>query len=223
MKKQLSLFAIAAALLASSAQAADGPVTGTDFTVDFGRAAVSGAGNTLRANHLPLSVGGTTVYFSTVFELGLRADGSLSATLTGATPEAGPAAAPTNSNVNFKAGLYADTATGCTYQVNGPAVNDNGARTYTMAKTSASGTQGCYDSANWSTAKPVQNFYAQGRAQASLGNDGAYGRTQPKQFLSYDTTLVLVQAIGNTISFSFLNENNAPFGNPVGSFVLTAQ
>ena len=129
---------LAACLLCfTSALASAGPepVAPSSLTVDFGAAAIAGAGRQIKLMNVPVVNGSTSTYYNADLEFQFLADGRLAAVLTNASVTSGPASLQSSSNFNFLPGIYKEVASGCPWTLSAANIGPDGARTSSFYKT----------------------------------------------------------------------------------------
>ena len=163
-------------LTSALASAGPEPVNPSSLTVDFGAAAIAGAGRQIKIFNAPVGNGSTLTYYNADLEFQFLADGRLAAVLTNASVTSGPASLQGGSNFNFLPGTYKEVASGCLWTLSAASIGSDGARTSSFYKTdikcvaSLSSTSYVWSTAPGSTNPLVTNSYKSG-----YPSDAAFG------------------------------------------------
>ena len=163
-------------LTSALASAGPEPVAPSSLTVDFGAAAIAGAGRLVKLMNVPVVNGSTLTYYNADLEFQFLADGRLAAVLTNASVTSGPASLQSSSNFNFLPGTYKEVASGCPWTLSAASIGPDGARTSSFFKTDircvASLTSTSYI---WSTAPGPTNPLVTDSYKSNYPSDAAFG------------------------------------------------
>lgn len=170
---------LAACLLClTSALAAAGPepVAPSSLTVDFGAAAIAGAGRLIKLLNVPVVDGSTTTYYNADLEFQFLADGRLAAVLTNASVTSGPASLQSGSNFNFLPGAYKEVASGCLWTLSAASIGSDGARTSSFYKTDIKCVASLFTTSYiWFTAPGPTNTLVSSFYKPNFPSDAAFG------------------------------------------------
>ena len=163
-------------LTSALASAGPEPVNPSSITVDFGAAAIAGAGRQIKLMNVPVVNGSTSTYYNADLEFQFLADGRLAAVLTNASVTSGPALLQSSSNFNFLPGTYKEVASGCLWTLSAASIGPDGARTSSFYKTDIK----CVANLNstsyiWSTAPGPTNPLVPTSYRSDFPSDAAFG------------------------------------------------
>lgn len=163
-------------LTSAIASAGPEPVAPSSLTVDFGAAAIAGAGRLIKLMNVPVVNGSTSSYYNADLEFQFLADGRLAAVLTNASVTSGPASSQSSSNFNFLPGTYKDVASGCLWTLSAASIGPDGARTSSFYKNDPKCIANLYyTSYIWSTAPGPTNFLVTAYNKPDYPSDAAFG------------------------------------------------
>ena len=163
-------------LTSAFASAGPEPVNPSSLTVDFGAAAIAGAGRQIKIFNAPVVNGSTLTYYNADLEFQFLADGRLAAVLTNASVTSGPASLQSSSNFNFLPGTYKEVASGCLWTLSAASIGSDGARTSSLYKNdikcvaNLSSTSYIWSTAPGSTNPLVSTYY-----KSDFPSDAAFG------------------------------------------------
>lgn len=163
-------------LTSALASAGPEPVAPSSLTVDFGAAAIAGAGRLIKLLNVPVVDGSTTTYYNADLEFQFLADGRLAAVLTSASVTSGPASLQSSSNFNFLPGTYKEVASGCAWTLSAASIGSDGARTSSFYKTDIKCVASLYSTSYiWSTAPGPINTLVSSYYKPNFPSDAAFG------------------------------------------------
>ena len=163
-------------LTSALASAGPEPVNPSSLTVDFGAAAIAGAGRQIKLMNVPVVNGSTSTYYNADLEFQFLADGRLAAVLTNASVTTGPASLQSSSNFNFLPGTYKEVASGCLWTLSAASIGPDGARTSSFFKTDIKCVANISSTSYiWSTAPGPTNPLVTDSYKSNYPSDAAYG------------------------------------------------
>ena len=163
-------------LTSALASAGPEPVNPSSITVDFGAAAIAGAGRQIKLMNVPVVNGSTLTYYNADLEFQFLADGRLAAVLTNASVTSGPASLQSSSNFNFLPGTYKEVASGCLWTLSAASIGPDGARTSSFYKTDIKCVANLFSTSYiWSTAPGPTNPLVQNGTKSDYPSDAAFG------------------------------------------------
>ena len=163
-------------LTSALASAGPEPVNPSSLTVDFGAAAIAGAGRLIKLMNVPVVKDSALTYYNADLEFQFLADGRLAAVLTNASLASGPASSQSSSNFNFLPGTYKEVASGCLWTLSAASIGSDGARTSSFSKNDPKCVASLYSTSYiWSTAPGPTNPLITNSNKSSYPSDAAFG------------------------------------------------
>ena len=165
-------------LTSALASAGPEPVNPSSLTVDFGAAAIAGAGRQIKIFNAPVVNGSTLTYYNADLEFQFLADGRLAAVLTNASVTSGPASSQSSSNLNFLPGTYKEIASGCLWTLSAASIGPDAARTSSFYKNDINCVVAYYKTLTsyvWSTAPGPTNTLITTGYKSGYPSDAAFG------------------------------------------------
>ena len=200
-------------LTSALASAGPEPVNPSSLTVDFGAAAIAGAGRQIKLMNVPVANGSTLTYYNADLEFQFLADGRLAAVLTNASVTSGPASLQSSSNFNFLPGTYKEVASGCLWTLSAASIGPDGARTSSFFKTDikcvANLTSTSYV---WSTAPGPTNPFAPTSYRSDFPSDAAFGTNS-------DNSGIRAIASGTAISITLFSYSTGTSSSGPSTFI----
>ena len=204
-------------LTSALASAGPEPVAPSSLTVDFGAAAIAGAGRLIKVMNVPVVKGSTLSYYNADLEFQFLADGRLAAVLTNASVTSGPASSQSSSNFNFLPGTYKSVASGCLWALSAASIGPDGARSSSFYKTDINCVGAGSTSFAWSTAPGPTNPFVSSSARNQFPSDAAFG-------IGSSGSTIRAIASGTAISIAGYDETTngyagGLFGTSVSTFI----
>lgn len=203
-------------LTSALASAGPEPVSPTNLTIDFGAAAIAGAGRQIKIFNAPVVNGSTTTYYNADLEFQFLADGRLAAVLTNAAVTSGPASSQSSSNFNFLPGTYKEVSSGCLWALSVAGIGPDGARTSSLSKNdrNCQSNQVASTSFTWSTAPGPTNPFVSSFSKDRFPSDAAFG-------IGSSGSVIRAIASGTAISISSYDTTSGSAGGLFGASVST--
>ncbi len=191
---------------------------------------LTGTGNTITATQVPLVIAtGVTVYVNLTIQFAVDSNGNV--TIVSGYPQEIPA--PILISSGFKAGAYVGPSTilsgGMIVAVAGPGVTDGGATQWTLS--AGSGATSCTTplSASWYVGPIASNPWASRIAAAKITSTSwSYGiasgpgcNTTGISLLNWNSALIGVSQVGNTLTIASFTTNSTDFSDPQAQITYT--